>query len=102
MFKKLTSLVVSAAVLTLSSVVLAGPLGGIERQETDVGAYQTDTYNVYFAPGLARVRVQGDGDTDLDCYLIQGNGAIASKDDDATDQCLMIFTVVTLAISPLW
>ena len=55
-------------------------------------AHDTDAYDVVFRGSqLAAVSVSGDGDTDLDCFVYDGDGNLVTKDDDATDECRLTF-----------
>lgn len=55
-----------------------------------VEARDTDTWNVCFERGgTARLRVRGDGDTDLDCFVYDASGREVARDDDYTDFCVL-------------
>ncbi len=59
---------------------------------TTVSPYGTDTYTRYFVAGeLVTVALSGDGDTDLDLYVKGPGGNVIARDDDATDDCLVLF-----------
>jgi hypothetical protein len=58
-----------------------------------VDAKGTDVYTMVFeAERLARVTVNGDGSTDLDCYAYDGNGNLVESDVDGTDMCVLSWT----------
>ena len=50
-----------------------------------VEANDTDRWTVRAPSGSSRVVVDGDGDTDLDCFVYDRNGRLLGKDDDYTD-----------------
>ncbi|MFO1032400.1 MAG: hypothetical protein U1F60_15065 [Planctomycetota bacterium] len=57
---------------------------------TRVGARSEDIYNETYRGGeIARVTVDGDGDTDLDVYVFDENGNLIASDDDGTDFCVV-------------
>jgi hypothetical protein len=68
-----------------------GALGGPQGPHYDrVLAGATDTYRITFRGGEpAAIRVRGDGDTDLDCYVYDQNGRLVAVDDDTTDYCVL-------------
>jgi hypothetical protein len=77
-------------------VAKSGARGGVNgpgRAVSVVGRGQTDVYRVTFR-GLepARVLVSGDGDSDLDLYVLDENGNQICKDDDATDDMVCGWT----------
>jgi hypothetical protein len=70
-----------------------GATGGANMRFDRIGAGYTQTWAVTFRAGeVARVAVIGDGDTDLDIYIYDENGNLITKDDDATDNCVVAFT----------
>ena len=71
----------------------AGP--SIATSRVEAGA--TDSWDLgNFRSGVpARVVVNGDGDTDLDCHIYDENGDLIVYDDDDTDYCV-------LSWNPLW
>ena len=80
------------ALLTLmaatTSAVRAGSIGGPKITREIVLPESTDSYVIAFrADDLAAVVVSGDGGTDLDLYVYDGNGNLIAKDDDETDDC---------------
>jgi hypothetical protein len=54
-------------------------------------AYDTDTWRVWAAAGQTSVTVDGDGDTDLDCWVYDRFGTLLDSDTDGTDLCIMRF-----------
>lgn len=54
-----------------------------------VEARSTDTWTVWVTGGASRVVVDGDGDTDLDCYVYDSSGRRLGADDDTTDYCIV-------------
>ena len=53
--------------------------------------FATDRWNVWTSPGHSQVVVDGDGDTDLDCYVYDRAGRLLGGDDDGTDYCVVTF-----------
>lgn len=70
---------------------LRGREPGPGRFSGRVSARSTDVYNLgNFRGGEpAEVRVRGDGDTDLDCYIYDENGNRIDSDTDMTDYCIL-------------
>jgi hypothetical protein len=62
-----------------------GTVGGSDRE---------DTWNLGDFRGRepARVIVDGDGDTDLDCYIYDEGGNLIDSDTDTTDYCILSWT----------
>ena len=70
-----------------------GKIGAPIRHVDSVNARTTDIYTIPFEGGrVARIGVNGDGDTDLDCYLLDEYGNEILRDDDYSDTCLMEWT----------
>ena len=66
----------------------AGATGGLRYTVERVNAKDTNSHVVRFNAGeLAKIRVLGDGDTDLDLYVYDENGNLIERDDDYTDNC---------------
>jgi hypothetical protein len=95
--KKATCGVVTLLALSMATrVVQADPVEGPSSHVDKVEAYATDVYRVAFYGGeLARVRVIGDGDTDLDLYVLDENGHVIASDTGDTDICELVW-------QPLW
>jgi hypothetical protein len=56
-----------------------------------VPAFDTNTWYVWAAAGQRRVTVEGDGDTDLDCWVYDRYGNLLGRDVDDTDLCIIDF-----------
>ena len=54
-------------------------------------AFETDTWRVWTSAGDTRVVVEGDGDTDLDCWVYDRFGRLLGQDVDGTDLCIVRF-----------
>jgi hypothetical protein len=66
-----------------------GALGGPRTTTDRVLANTTDIWHINFSGGqLGSIRVDGDGDTDLDCY-VYSDGRLVAVDDDYTDYCIL-------------
>jgi hypothetical protein len=69
---------------------LARADGGVNV--TTVKGGDTDTYTRHFRAGeVVTIGVRGDGDTDLDLYVVSPSHQPIAKDDDDTDVCLVRF-----------
>ena len=79
--------VLTVAVLMTAGQTAAAQSGTVSR----VRGYQTDTWSVWVSAGWHRVVVDGDGDTDLDLYVLDAAGRRLATDDDATDYCVGSF-----------
>ena len=78
--------------------MMEGERGGVygpKRYTGNVGGSdREDTWNLGDFRGSepARVIVDGDGDTDLDCYIYDENGNLIDSDTDTTDYCILGWT----------
>jgi hypothetical protein len=91
MIKTLTRKVL---VLTCAMLMLAGAAAPAFAQffrTSRVLAFDTDTWRVWAASGPTRVMVDGDGDTDLDCWVYDRFGNLLGRDTDTTDLCIIRF-----------
>lgn len=80
------------AMFAAASTANAGACGGPIRKQDAVCAYSTDTYTIRFHAGeLARVTVEGDGDTQLDLYVYDENGNLIDSDVGPGDDCVATF-----------
>ena len=67
----------------------AGAIPSPRRGEYRIAARSYRTFSVRFrAYEVARVVVEGDGDTDLDLYIYNEDGALVASDDDSSDYCV--------------
>jgi hypothetical protein len=91
--RKVSFRVVALLALSMAAQVVQGdPVEGPSQRVDEVKAYATDVYRVTFYGGeLARVRVVGDGDTDLDVYVLDEYGNEIASDTDYTDNCEVIW-----------
>jgi len=73
----------TAAILTLASIAFAGVtrFGSVDAFDTDIWTF--------WATSSSRVVVDGDGDTDLDCFVYDRFGMLLGSDTDATDYCIV-------------
>lgn len=70
-----------------------GATNGPGQKTTIVGRGMTDVYRVRFDAGQqAIVLVSGDGDSDLDLFVLDENGREVCRDDDSTDQMVCTWT----------
>ncbi len=64
----------------------ADPEGGPKSQTTRVAAYSTDVYKVDCWGGeVTAIRIQGDGDTDLDLYVYDERGNLVDSGTGYSD-----------------
>ena len=83
------------ALLALPTVLVAGSayagnVRGPQSTVDGVDPHGTDVYTMVFeAEQKAQVVVSGDGSTDLDCYVYDGNGNLLKSDTDSTDTCVL-------------
>jgi hypothetical protein len=87
----------AAAVLAMITAI-SGPMTASAAFCGAVDARARDTYEdvFMFRAGQSRtVIVEGDHDTDLDCFLYDENGNEVDRDDDYTDTCV-------LGVTPRW
>lgn len=80
------TLVIACAVLLLAAPALA-QFVRVDR----VLAFSTDTWRVWAPAGHTSVVVDGDGDTDLDCWVYDRFGNLLGRDTDRTDLCIIRF-----------
>lgn len=83
--------------LLFTSSADAGHVGGPHRTEFRVqGGMQVTFTDVVLERGkAAQLRVNGDGDTDLDCFVYDDDKNLIMKDDDDTDYCILDFVPPT-------
>jgi hypothetical protein len=81
---------VLTSVLLLLVAAAAPALAQFVRTDR-VLAFDTDTWRVWAAAGTTRVVVNGDGDTDLDCWVYDRFGRLLGSDTDGTDLCIIRF-----------
>ena len=75
------------AALLVCSAAYASQFIGTGR----VLPFATDRWDVWTSPGHSQIVVDGDGDTDLDCYVYDRAGRLLGGDDDGTDYCVVSF-----------
>lgn len=84
---------VAALASQLQNRLAAGAKGAVggPRSTTDrVLSNTTDVWEIAFRGGeLGSIRVDGDGDTDLDCYVYNSAGTLLAYDNDLTDYCIL-------------
>jgi len=51
-------------------------------------AYSTHDHRIYLNRGYARILISGDGDTDLDLYIYDGNGLAAKSESYGDDEAV--------------
>ena len=76
------------AVVLVGGTAAAAAYSRISR----VPAFDTETWSVPVPYGRSRIIVDGDGDTNLDCYVHDTRGRLLGKDDGDTDHCVVGIT----------
>lgn len=67
-----------------------GAVGGPRSTTDRVLSNTTDVWEIGFRGGeRGSIRVDGDGDTDLDCYVYNSAGTLLAYDNDLTDYCVL-------------
>lgn len=67
-----------------------GAVGGPRSTVDRVLSNSTDIWEISFrGRELGSIRVDGDGDTDLDCYVYNSAGTLVAYDNDLTDYCVL-------------
>lgn len=67
-----------------------GAVGGPRSTTDRVLSNSTDVWEIRFRGGeRSSIRVDGDGDTDLDCYVYNSAGTLVAYDNDLTDYCIL-------------
>src|SRR4051794_19498270 len=80
-------MMITLAVLLACSAAYAAQFIGTGR----VLPFATDRWDVWTSPGHSQIVVDGDGDTDLDCYVYDRAGRLLGADNDGTDYCVVSF-----------
>lgn len=87
MFKMLMPFL-ACGIILVSSNVAAGGLNGPERGKQTLGQEKEfKTFFVFKKESQAMIRVSGDGNSDLDCYLYDDNMRELDRDTSSDDQC---------------
>lgn len=90
-----TSVLCTALAVSLfAPLVQADHVGGRRLEIGEVvGAYSSVRYSTNFYGGqAAEVIIWGDGDTDLDLFIYDGNGNLIASDTDSLDFCVCSWT----------
>lgn len=87
---------ISGLVTQLQQRQAAGSRGATYGARADyysVPANGTHTFRITFDGGdYAGVAIEGDGDTDLDCYVYDSDNRLVAYDNDYTDICILEWT----------
>ncbi|MGH8636154.1 MAG: hypothetical protein ACREUZ_03370 [Burkholderiales bacterium] len=85
----------SAAIVVVALVVSgvfafeAAAQGWFLRFMERAEAFSSDRWSQYVSAGYHRLEVEGDGDTDLDCFVFDSAGNLLGADRDGTDYCIV-------------
>ena len=88
------TIVRKAFVLACAALLVVGAAAPALAQYFRTGsvpAFATDTWRVWAPAGRTHVVVDGDGDTDLDCWVYDRFGTLLGRDTDGTDLCIINF-----------
>ena len=91
-------LMLAAAAVLLADADLSAQSRQVALDTTidRVEAYDFNLHSLYLIGGVDyEIRLRGDGDTDLDCFLYDENGNLILSDIRIVDSCV-------LYITPLW
>lgn len=84
---------VAALAAQLQNRLASGPKGAVGGPRSTVDrvlSNTTDIWEIRFRGGeRGSIRVEGDGDTDLDCYVYNSAGTMVAYDNDMTDYCIL-------------
>jgi hypothetical protein len=81
-----------AAIFVVSFGALAGNIEGPLTRRNVVGSHATHSYWLAFNnKSEAIIIVEGDGSTDLDCYVFNSSGDVVESDTDKTDGCVLMW-----------
>ena len=90
----INTLVRRTLVLTCAALLIVGAAAPALAQYFGTGrvlAFATDSWRVWASRGQTQVVVNGDGDTDLDCWVYDRFGNLLGRDTDGTDLCIIDF-----------
>ncbi len=92
MKKCILGIVALLAALFAAGTLQADPVLGPDARLKVVAPQTTDIYTVsFYGNEWARVRVVGDGSTDLDVYVLDEFGNVVGSDTDYTDNCAVLW-----------
>lgn len=84
---------IAALATQLQNRLASGPKGAVGGPRSTVDrvlSNTTDIWEIRFRGGeRGSIRVDGDGDTDLDCYVYNSAGTLVAYDNDMTDYCIL-------------
>ena len=78
-------LLAAVALLGIATTAGAAELASMHR----VRAFGTNTHSLQVGMNDHYVTVDGDGDTDLDCWVYDASGQLVDRDVDSTDYCIL-------------
>lgn len=88
--QNLLSLIANLEDQAVSKGSARGRTRGPAKDVDAVSRYSSIYYTIRFRGSrVARVGVKGNGNTDLDCYIYDGNGNLIVSDTDSSDACLV-------------
>jgi hypothetical protein len=81
------------SVLLFSSLVSAKPTNGFQSKEGIVISLSADSYYFDLDAGPTTFTVNGQGETDLDCFLYDERGRLITADDSQLAFCAIQVTL---------
>jgi hypothetical protein len=75
------------AILTLTSIAAADPVGGEKRGWGIVAPGERATYELVLDDGTTIFQLTGDGDGDIDCFAVDTNDNVLARDTRSYDGC---------------
>jgi hypothetical protein len=92
-FKNRSLVAVVIALSSLASLAQAGPVRDNVFDDGRVQAHSTVTYTEVFVGGAsASIELSGDGDTDLDLFVLDSAGNVIASNTNYTDKASLTFT----------
>ena len=77
----------------ISSIALAGEIGGIKNYSDVVDGNKSVSYNLILKTNeLLTIKLSADNDSNIDCYLHNWSGEILAKDTSPASSCFISYT----------
>jgi hypothetical protein len=92
--KNFIALAALIGITAVSFAADAGRYGGalVDRDSIAPGQWVRYSDQPFRGGEVAMIRVRGDGDGDIDCFVADENNRIIAVDEDAEDGCYMSWT----------
>ena len=86
---------IAAVCAALFVAAVATPAFAGFYRRAQVPANDSHSWRVWAPAGITSVIVDGDGDTDLDCWVYDRFGSLLGSDTDNTDLCIIGFRLAS-------